>query len=460
MTQPSTLLREAKASISLAIPLLLSEWLYALNFFVSTWIAAQLGRESLAAIALVQSSYFFLFMMISGISAATSILVAQDLGAKNLGGIRHAFAQGLVLIIFLAMVAGIILWALPYFLPLLGIKDKEIVVLSTRALHAFLWSLVPFAFLIMIEKFLIGLHRTRLVLFFTTFVIPISILANYSFALGKFGFPRCGLAGFGYGHAIAYSLLFLIFIIFTFTDKELRSYRLFSAFKNFSEGTKYLIETWRVGWPLGVMFSIEVGAVLVFTFLMSTLGTHVLAAYQIARQYLVLALVTLFALTESAAVRVGYATGEDNRLSVKRAFYLNIGIALIFMSILSGIYLCAKPLLISLDINIHDPKNSLLILHTKHFLTAIAILVFVDGIRNVSAGGLRGLKDSKGNLYSSILGYWCIGLPLAYLFGHVLHLGGEGLWIGFILGIAVSAVFLQLRFQRLFKRVELKKLLI
>ena len=87
MKTSSIILREAKQSLSLTVPLLLSEWLYALNFFVITWISAQLSHAALAAIALVQSIYFFLLMMISGISAATAILVAQDLGAKNTDGI-------------------------------------------------------------------------------------------------------------------------------------------------------------------------------------------------------------------------------------------------------------------------------------------------------------------------------------------------------------------------------------
>lgn len=449
MKNSPSLLQETKKSLSLATPLLFSEWLFALNFFVITWISAQLGRESLAAIAIAQSIYFFLMMMISGISAATAILAAQDLGSKSPDTIKHIFAQSILLNTFLAVIASSILWNIPHFLPLLGIKDLQVAKLIKIALHAFMWSLLPLAFLIMIEKFLIGLHRTRLVLFFTTLVIPISMLANYSFVLGKFGLPRCGLAGFGYGHAVAYSVLVILFVIMTRLMPSLRNYKLFSAFKNLTSGFKYFFEIWRVGWPLGAMFSIEVGAVLTFTFLMSLFGTDVLASFQLTRQYLVFALVTLFALTESAAVRVSYAVGENDRPLVKRCFYANFIIVVIFMFILSCVYLRAKNFLISLDINIADPKNSNIILYTKHFLSAIAVLILFDGMRNVTAGALRGLKDTRSNMYSSILGYWFIGLPLAYLLGKIYALGSEGLWIGFISGISISALYLFVRFNRL-----------
>lgn len=452
---------EAKKSLTLAIPLLFSEWLFALNFFVVTWISAQLGREALAAIAVAQSIYFFLMMMISGISAATAILAAQNLGSKNIGSIKDVFAQSVLLNLILAFVASLILWNAPYlFLPLLGIDDPKVAHLITITLRAFMWSILPLTFLMMIEKFLIGLHRTRLVLFFTTLTIPISMIANYSLVLGKFGLPKCGLAGFGYGHAIAYSVLVIMFIIMSKVMPSLNSYKLFASFKNLFAERKYFFEIWRIGWPLGAMFSIEVGAILVFTFLMSLFGTDVLAAYQLTRQYLVFALVTLFALTESAAVRVSHAVGEEDRQLVKLCAYVSMGIGFVFMFILFWFYLSAKNFLISLDLDISDPVNRNIIFYTKHFLTAIAILVIFDGIRNITAGALRGLKDSKSNMYSSVIGYWLAGLPLAYLFGKIYDFRGEGLWVGFILGIILSAIYLLIRFRNLSNRINLQNLIL
>jgi multidrug resistance protein, MATE family len=451
---------EAKKSLILAIPLLFSEWLFALNFFVVTWISAQLGRESLAAIAIAQSIYFFLLMMISGISAATAILAAQNLGSKNIDSIKDIFAESVLLNLILAVVASLILWNAPYiFLPLLGIDDPNVAHLITITLRAFMWSILPLTFLIMIEKFLIGVHRTRLVLLFTTLTIPISMIANYSLVLGKFGLSKCGLAGFGYGHAIAYSVLVIMFIIMSKVMPTLNSYKLFSSFKNLLVSRKYFFEIWRIGWPLGAMFSIEVGAILVFTFLMSLFGTDVLAAYQLTRQYLVFALVTLFALTESAAVRVSYAVGKGYRNLVKLSAYVSMSIGFIFMFILFWFYLSAKNFLISLDLNMLDPVNRNIIFYTKHFLTAIAVLVIFDGIRNITAGALRGLKDSKSNMYSSIIGYWLAGLPLAYLFGKIYDFRGEGLWVGFILGIVLSAIYLLVRFQKLSDRIDLQNLI-
>ncbi|MCL5261496.1 MAG: MATE family efflux transporter [Gammaproteobacteria bacterium] len=459
-TTVSTIFTEAKKSLSLAVPLLFSEWLYALNFFMIVWITAQLGSYALASMAIAQSIYIFLLMMISGISAAIAILVSQDLGAKNTDGIKFAFTHGILLNTILAVIISIVLWNAHYFLALFGVKDWQIIATAKIALRAFMWSLLPMTFLIMFEKFLIGLHRTRLVLFITIISIPISIFANYAFVLGKFGFPKLGLAGFGYGMAIAYGFLDILFILLVLIMPSLKIYRLFSGFKNLKTGFKYFTEIWRVGWPLGAMFSIEVGAILVFTFFISLFGADALAGFQLSRQYLVFALTSLFALTESAAVRVGHAAGESDHLLVGICFYVNIAIAFVFMLILSLVFIFARTHLIAIDLDIANLKNSNLFLYAQHFFIAIAIMILFDGIRCVAAGCLRGLKDTKSNMFSSILGFWIVGLPAAYLFGKVLNFGPDGLWAGFTFGIAISAMTLIWRFRALHKNIDLQKLLI
>lgn len=451
---------ETKKSFGLAVPLLLSEWLYALNFFMITWITSQLGNESLAAISITQAIYMLLMMMISGISAAIAILVSQDLGSRNHLNVKYSFAQGALLNLLLSVLANLILWNAHYFLPYFGIKDQKVVELAKIALHAYMYCLLPMTFLIMFEKFLIGLHKTKLVLLMTICSIPISIFANYAFVLGKFGFPKCGLIGFGYGLAIAYSVLDLVFIALTFLLPELREFHLFSGFKYLKSQFKYFIEIWRIGWPLGGMLSLDIGSLVVFTFLMAMFGTDALAAYQITRQYLVFAMATLFAVTETTAVRVGFAVGECDRVKLKLSFYVNIAIGLTLMLILSVVYIFANKYLVALDLDITDVKQAHVIYLIKQFFIAIAILILCNGMRNIAAGGLRGLKESRSNMLSSIVGYWIIGLPCAYLLGKILNFGATGLWFGIIIGVAASALLLLFRFRKLSNSLDLRELLI
>jgi MATE family multidrug resistance protein len=49
-------------------------------------------------------------------------------------------------------------------------------------------------------------------------------------------------------------------------------------------------------------------------------------------------------------------------------------------------------------------------------------------------------------LVVAIIGYWGVGLPIAYIAGFVLHFGGTGLWVGLAAGLSFVAIVLTIRF--------------
>jgi MATE family multidrug resistance protein len=61
-------------------------------------------------------------------------------------------------------------------------------------------------------------------------------------------------------------------------------------------------------------------------------------------------------------------------------------------------------------------------------------------------GVLRALKDTHFTLLSSILGFWCIALPLGYAFATYFKFGGAGLWWGMVVGAVFSVLLLSWRF--------------
>ena len=61
-------------------------------------------------------------------------------------------------------------------------------------------------------------------------------------------------------------------------------------------------------------------------------------------------------------------------------------------------------------------------------------------------GVLRGLTDIKGPTIITFIAYWIISLPIAYLLAFNFNLGVDGVWIGLLIGLTVSAFLLTLRF--------------
>ena len=89
-----------------------------------------------------------------------------------------------------------------------------------------------------------------------------------------------------------------------------------------------------------------------------------------------------------------------------------------------------------------------------------AAFQFPDGIQVLSAGALRGLKDTRVPMFLAAFAYWGVGMPLGAGLG--LGLGGlttawgpKGMWIGLICGLTAAALLLGSRFLRTSRRVPM-----
>src|SRR3546814_19827003 len=72
-----------------------------------------------------------------------------------------------------------------------------------------------------------------------------------------------------------------------------------------------------------------------------------------------------------------------------------------------------------------------------------------DGGQAVTAGALRGFKDTRVPMVIALAGYWIVGIGTAVLLAFPLGWGGVGVWSGLALGLAVVWVALLLRFRAL-----------
>jgi MATE family multidrug resistance protein len=164
-------------------------------------------------------------------------------------------------------------------------QDPIVIDYARPFFQSLIWSILPLNILIVMQQFLIGINKTKIVVFTSVLAAPVDIFFYYSFLFGKFGLPKLGLAGIGYGLVISYSLTTL-FLYFYFSN-YLKAFQLFNNW--WIVNKKFLLELIRIGSPLGFMFCIEDALFTAVAIMMGILGTTVLAAYQIAYQYLMLA---------------------------------------------------------------------------------------------------------------------------------------------------------------------------
>jgi multidrug resistance protein, MATE family len=446
---------ELKKSLRLSLPLIGSQLIYASSGIITTMMIAHLGHKELAANVLVWGIYIALISISFGTLSAVSVLASHSYGINDKKAISLIVNQGIILAFIFAIPMMLIIWFASKILYLTN-QDPAVIQLAVPYFHSLIWCMLPLNLLMVMEQFLIGIAVTRLVLFLSFLRVPIEILFFYVLFFGKYGAPKLGLVGIGYGMTLSIVLsLFIIFCYLVFA-KKLHQYRLFSNFCRFSG--KYLFELIRVGWPLGTMYCIEMALFAAVALMIGQFGKDILAAHQIAYQCLVFTLAVVFGISQGTTVRIGHIMGDNNKDMVKLSLYVNFGIGFCFMLLATIIYIYFPNSIINLGIDTKSLQNNLIVKYIRWFLLLAGIVQLSECFRLISTGALRALKDTRTTMYINLI-IFGLALSIAYLLAFVFKFGAIGVWLGLIIALFVGAFILCLRFECLVKHTDFGKLI-
>lgn len=435
--------KEIRDTLSIGIPLIASQLIYACSGFIGTAMVARLGQDALAASVLVSMIWMTLLVLFFGILNAVSVLVSHQFGAKDNEAISETMGQAFILGAILIVIMICLMLITPLFLHFTS-QPENVLKIATEYLHALVWTLPGLVVLVICEQFLAGVNQAKLVLRISLLVVPIEVPLIYLLIFGKLGLPALGVAGIGYGFATTYTIVAICLSLFLHS----RRYQLFGVFKKINQINKTkLKELIRLGLPIGCMHLIEVSAFAFATFWIAQFGTTMLAAHQIVMQYLNFGITLVFAMSQAVTVRVGHAAGRKDLSSIRFAIYVGMGLNFIVMAIIALALNLFPEFFLRLDINIYDSQNALLVKYSSLLIAIGGILMLADNFRIIGFGALRGLKDTTFPMLSSFIAFWVIGLSCAYLFGFILHFQGQGIWWGLTLGIACGAVIVFARVQ-------------
>ena len=232
----------------------------------------------------------------------------------------------------------------------------------------------------------------------------------------------------------------------------LKKANLFSTFywPNFSE-IKIILA---LGIPIALSLLFEVSLFSVVAIILVPFGAEIVASHQIALNFTALIFMVPLSIAMAATIKVGFAVGENNLKEAKNycsyAIILGLILALftafitvVFRHHIAGVY--------STENAVVELAASLILLSTLY--------QFSDTIQVVSAGALRGYKDTKSILYITLVSYWFVGLTVGVVLGItdwiVPKMGPYGFWIGFIVGLTTAAILLSWRLRVIQKRFEL-----
>ena len=432
--------REVRTTAILAAPLVAGHLSTGLIGFVDSAIAGHHGTETLAAVA-VGTALFWLPMMVPmGTLLSLPPSVSQLDGSGRRDGIGPLFRQSL----WLAAGLGVLLFAFLSFAGLalepMGIAP-EVRPGALAFLHGIRWG-VPALTLYLAMRYLSdGLHWTLPTMLLGFGGLLVLVPLGYVLTFGLFGFREMGAGGLGVASAVMMWAQALAFAGYLARARRFAALRLFERF----EPPRWapIRELLRTGLPIGVTVAMEGGLFIVTALLIGRLGAVEVAAHQIAINVAALCFMVPMGLAEATTVRVGHARGRGSLEGVRRAAFAGYALALVTQSLSALVLLTGHDLVVALytsDVAVAALASSLLLY--------AAAFQYPDGIQVLSAGALRGLKDTRVPMFLAALAYWGIGMPLGAYLGLVLGWGPRGMWIGLIAGLSVAAFLLARRFLR------------
>lgn len=429
----------------LAYPVMLSQLGHVMMGVTDSIMVGHIGAEPLAAASLANVAFNVILLFGIGVSYAITPLVASAQGEHNNENISNTLKHGMAI----NFVNSLILVLVVYFgKNILFHIDQpvEVVKLSIPYLDIITFSIIPTLLFQTFRQFTEGLSLTRIAMYVVIASNFLNIGLNYIFIYGHAGFPAMGLVGAGYGTLISRIAMALAIAIYIYRTPAFKDFRSGFSIGNYSRALfKKMLN---IGVPAGVQFIFEVAAFDFSAVMMGWLGAKTLAAHQIAINLATISYMTTTGLAAAATIRVSNELGKKDFRTLRTVGFTLLGLALVIMTAWGLLFIVGKNFLPALYI------EDIEVLAIAAPLVVIAgFFQLADGTQVVCIGALRGLQDVKIPSLFIFIAYWIIGLPLGYWLSFKMGYGANGIWIGLLVGLTLTALAMFFRFDRLTKKL-------
>ena len=444
LKRPARVYLELRNLLGLALPIMIAQLATTAMGFVDAVMAGRVGPRDLAAVALGNSIWIPVFLLMTGTLLATTPKVAQRYGAGQPGEIGPLVRQALWLALVVGLMATLILFNAEPVLHLMKV-DPELIEPCMGYLRGIASGLPAVALYHVMRCFSDGLGRTRPSMVMGLCGLALNIPINYVFIYGHFGVPAMG--GVGCGWATAIVMWAMMFGMASWT-RWAPAYRSIALFGRFDWPQWAVIKRLlSIGLPIGIAVFAESSIFAVIALLIGSLGATVVAGHQIALNVSSLVFMIPYSLGMAVTVRVGQALGRSEPREARFAAGVGMGTALAYACLSASLMLLLRGPIASIYTT--DP----MVIHVASMLIVYsALFQFSDAIQVTAAGALRGYQDTRVTMVLTLFAYWGIGLPVGYALGLTDWFGPargpSGLWEGLIVGLSCAALMLSIRLTR------------
>ncbi len=424
----------ARTLLVFALPILGGNVLQSLNGSVNAiWVGRFLGEEALTAIANANNVMFFLLGAIFGFGMASTILVGQAMGRRDLSGARKVIGSAATFFLTLSVVlsaAGLLL-ARPVLARMGTPADAmPLAVPYLRIIFLALPLLYAFSFLSAILRGA-GDTRTPFVFLLVAVLLDIVLVPLLMFGIGPL--PEMGMAGSAMATLLANAIALPAMLLWLrhrrnplwISRHERHLYRLDLVI------VRTLVAK---GVPMGAQMVLVSAAMIAMITMVNRYGTETTAAYGAALQLWTYVQMPAMAIGAACSSMAAQNVGAGNWDRVAGTTRAGVG----FNFLMTGLLIAPLILLDRYTLAMFMPEGSASLEIARH-LNHIAVWSFLFfGVTFVIAGVVRSTGAVIPPLVILVAALWGVRVPFANLLQP--QLGVDAIWWSFPVSAFVSMV--------------------
>lgn len=423
--------RESRRLTTLAAPVALTQLSSMLLWTIDLLMVGRIDVLSLNAVSLGRIWVMGTSICAMGLIFGLDAIASQAHGARNRQRLGDVLLHSGVLALGVSLPLGALWLATEPLLLLLG-QDPATVALAHRYVVMQIPSLPFFLLFIALKQYLQARGIVRPAMWVSFAACGANAFLNWLLIFGHWGLPRMGAVGAGVATAITEVLMLLGLLLL------IRRFRLQRGAATVFDLTRLRVkgfsEIVRLGLPVALMLALEYWAFAISSLWAGWLGEVELAAHAIALNVASISYMVPLGMGLGASARVGHLIGAGEPRAAQRSAWVALTLGGGVMTLFALLFVAGRnviPTWFTLDLQV--------VALTATLLPIAAAFELFDGLQVVGSGILRGMGQTRPAAVFNLIGYYALGLPLAYWLGRPERLGLVGIWWGLALGLAVVA---------------------
>ena len=432
MYQGKNIKERGKIFIKLLLPVLIYQVISYSSGMIGTFMAGHYSPTDLAGVSMGVNIWNPVMYTLNAIVLAIVPIVSHLIGKKREEEIPVMVRQFLYIAVLISIILVIALNTIAApIVDSLGM-DAKIATITKNYLYYESFGVLSIFLYVVLRSFMDSLGLTRLSMIMMIISVPVNVTLAYGFIFGKFGMPELGGAGNAIAVSLTYTVLFFIALFLTLKHPKINKYKIFKK-----EGIrfKYWGEIFKLGIPIAIATALETVVFSTLSLMVSRFDTTIIASHQAALNFSGFLYSLPISVANTATIIVAYHVGAKNYKLAKSYTALSVALGVISSGIAGLIVLLFDtqiPYLYSTDSRVIDL--------TAHLLIFAIGFALCDSFASALAGVLRGYKKVVPICLAMFVGYYIVGIPVAYYLVFTKGVGIDGLWIGWIIGLAIYAL--------------------